>query len=70
MNDKIIVKAGTSDTNPYKEHFDIVLADRRDQLMKYQDSILWSPRYTPQYFPYLDILPSFFYYLPSLSVGS
>lgn len=30
VNHKVIVKAGTSDTNPYKEHFDVILTDRRE----------------------------------------
>lgn len=31
-NPKTVVKAGTTDTNPYKEHYDVVLADRREML--------------------------------------
>jgi hypothetical protein len=31
----VIVKAGTADTNPYKENFDIILADRRDEIRKF-----------------------------------
>jgi len=30
VNERVMVKAGTTETNPYKENFDIILADRRD----------------------------------------
>ena len=28
----VVIKAGTTDTNPYKEHYDVILADRREAL--------------------------------------
>lgn len=57
---KFSIKGGNSQTNPYKIHFDIILAERREQIQNYQKSILWSPRYTPWHFKYIFLYPVFF----------
>ena len=55
---KFVVLGGNTKTNPYKIHYDVILAERKDQLMKYQNSILWSPRYTPWHFKYIFLYPA------------
>lgn len=54
------VKGGNSKTNPYKIHYDIALAERRNLLEKYKNSIIWSPRYTPWHFKYIFLYPAAF----------
>ena len=70
---KFIVKGGNSKTNPYKIHYDIAMAERRETLEKYQNSILWSPRYTPWHFKYLFLYPVafiafFLFYLRNIAL--
>jgi hypothetical protein len=54
---KLIVKGGSTKTNPYKVHYDLVLAERREELEKYRKSVLWSPKYTPWHFKYIFFYP-------------
>lgn len=60
LQPKFTVRGGTSKTNPYKIHYDVVLAERRDELEKFKNSLLWSPRYTPWHFKFLFLYPAFF----------
>ena len=57
---KLRVKGGTTKTNPYKVHYDVILAERRYAIDYYKDSILWSPKYTPWHFWNLFFFPSIF----------
>ena len=73
LQPKFAVKGGNSKTNPYKIHFDIALAERRDQIEKFQNSILWSPRYTPWHFKFLFVYPVimiafFLFYLRNIAL--
>lgn len=54
---KLQIKGGTTKTNPYKLHYEILLAEKRTQLAYYENSVLWSPRYTPTHFKYLFLYP-------------
>ena len=55
---KFVVKGGNSKNNPYKVQYELVLAERRNQLEYYKNSVLWSPRYTPKHFKYLFLYPA------------
>jgi hypothetical protein len=55
---KFVVRGGNSQSNPYKIHYEIILAERRAQLEYYKNSVLWSPRYTPKHFKYLFLYPA------------
>jgi hypothetical protein len=50
VNPKVVVKGGTSKTNPYKVHYDLILSERREYHEYLKNSVLWSPRYTPRHF--------------------
>jgi hypothetical protein len=54
---KLQIKGGTSKTNPYKVHFEIIIAEKKAALSYYENSILWSPRYTPTHFKYMFFYP-------------
>ena len=51
-NPKMKVKGGTSLTNPYKVHYDMVIANKRLQVEILEKSKLWSPRFTPGTFKF------------------
>jgi len=55
---KTVIKGGNSKNNPYKVHYDLVIAERRATLEYYNNSVLWSPRYTPKHFKYLFLYPA------------
>lgn len=55
---KMSITGGTSKTNPYKYHYDVVVATRRAELEIYKNSVLWSPRYTPAKFKYAFLYPA------------
>ena len=70
---RFIVKGGNSKTNPYKIHYDIAMAEQRELVEKYKNSILWSPRYTPWHFKYLFLYPAafiafFLFYLRNIAL--
>jgi len=65
---KMQIKGGTSINNPYKIHYEILIAEKKARLVYYENSVLWSPRYTPTHFKYLFLYPlicilAFFWYL-------
>lgn len=55
---RMSIRGGTSKTNPYKVVYEVIVSERRAQLEHYQNSILWSPRYTPRHFKYLFLYPA------------
>mmetsp|Transcript_17289 Transcript_17289/g.19714 ORF Transcript_17289/g.19714 Transcript_17289/m.19714 type:complete len:204 (-) Transcript_17289:293-904(-) len=55
---KMTIKGGTSKNNPYKVIYEVIVAERRSQLEYYNNSILWSPRFTPTRFKYMFLLPA------------
>ncbi|KRX10517.1 hypothetical protein PPERSA_01529 [Pseudocohnilembus persalinus] len=57
-NKKFHIKGGTSQTNPYKDIQDLIIADRRELVQKYQKSVLWSPKYTPWHFKNFFLYPA------------
>ncbi|CAD8096573.1 unnamed protein product [Paramecium primaurelia] len=56
-NPKLKIKGGNSMTNPYKIPYELAIADQIDQMEKYKNSILWSPRMTPKKFTFAFIYP-------------
>lgn len=52
-NPRLQIKAGTSLTNPYKEHYDMWLAERKVQSEILEKSKLWSHKFTPIHFKYM-----------------
>ena len=55
---KLQIKGGTAKTNPYKIQYEVIIAEKRTQLAYYENSILWSPRYTPRHFKFLFLYPT------------
>lgn len=55
---KMTIKGGNSKNNPYKVIYEVIVAEKRAQLEYYNNSILWSPRYTPTRFKYLFLYPA------------
>lgn len=58
MDSKFMVRGGTSVTNPYKLHQDVIIAERLELVEKYKKSILWSPKYTPWHFKNFFLYPA------------
>jgi hypothetical protein len=54
----LVIKGGNSVTNPYKIHYDVILAEKRAHMEKYKNSILWSPKYTPWHFKNMFLYPA------------
>ena len=51
-NPKQKIKGGTALTNPYKQHFDMVIAEKRLHIELLEKSKLWSPRFTKNHFKF------------------
>ena len=44
-------------TNPYKIPYELAIADKIEEMEKYKNSVLWSPRMTPKKFTFSFIYP-------------
>ena len=56
-NPKLEIRGGTRLTNPYKDIYDMVLAEKLARVEVLKESRLWSPRFTPRTFRWLFLLP-------------
>lgn len=57
IDPKYVVKGGNSKTNPYKIHYDMIIAEKREKYELLKNSLLWSPNYTPKHFKFLFVYP-------------
>lgn len=56
-------------SNPvYRNAFEIMKQQKIDQVQKYEDSFLWSPKYTPNNFKYSFLIPLTFVLLLGLYI--
>lgn len=56
-NPNILIKGGNSKTNPYKETYDLVIAEKKAMVDIYTKSKLWSPRFNPKRFRTTFVIP-------------